>query len=184
MTTLGTKRRGTSQQGDDDVDNKPVYAARFAIPSALAIASAVVMLAGYLVFGARIPGQALAVIGGAYALVLIWAAISLSCRGITIPVGMLGLRLLFASPGRRLLSCQVAVTGSWGSCPYGFKVGDVFHIDQRGALLAPLCQTAFDALEQAATMSPEEGNQSAGCRCPLGDRQLEFSLKFDTVSPA
>jgi hypothetical protein len=165
------------------VGNVRTVVSRFALPSVFLVVAAAVIPAMWLSFDASVPGPALLIIGAALLLAIGWAAISLSFRGVTIPIGMRALSLIYAIGGR-VFPRGVTVSETEGTCPYGFKVGDSFTVDRQGRLSKPICSTAAEALEKASTERLPRENAIVGCTCPMGRIGLTFHMDPSINGPA
>lgn len=67
-----------------------------------------------------------------------------------------------------------------GECVFNYSSGQIWTIDQRGALNRPLCRPAMMALRRVTTApaAPEPlGETLLNCACPLRKAQVEFRLQ-------
>jgi len=65
-----------------------------------------------------------------------------------------------------------------GVCPLGFRPGKTWSVERDGHLLHPLCRPAVEAISKALLEFDEEDIEAGiSCRCPLGDRNMVFSVE-------
>lgn len=70
----------------------------------------------------------------------------------------------------------IGVAGATGVCPLGYRPGCTWALDRGGHLTPQLCLPAVAALGRALSgLAAGDGEARAVCRCPLGDRAVEFS---------
>jgi uncharacterized repeat protein (TIGR04076 family) len=65
-----------------------------------------------------------------------------------------------------------------GVCPLGFRPGKTWSVERDGHMSHPLCRPAVEAISQALWEFNEEAMEAGiSCRCPLGDRNMVFSVE-------
>lgn len=160
-----------------------------AFPLSTAIGIPVVIIAVWLALRDQLPMQALAVMGGAYAMGLAWAFMSIAQRGqeasarplaVASPEGVPGLELVDTMPVPPIPRA-ITVIGAVGVCPRGLKVGDQLDVNAQGRPSAPLCRAAVDALRPLLIdgYTGDDPEARVRCVCPLAGHRLTF-----VVSPA
>ena len=156
-------------------------------PVATALGFPVVIISGKLIVGGALPAQALAVMFGAYAMGLVWAALGMTLAEEGAGTDYATASARSAEPGLELLytvpvppiPCTVAVMSAVGVCPRGMKVGDRLDVAFDGRLSSPLCRTAGYALGPLLmkVSEGENGDTQTCCQCPLAGRQLTFAAR-------
>ncbi len=158
------------------------------------IAFAVIIVGAQILLGDGLPPQALAVMGGAGAMALVWGVMLMAAERKEIrsqsaapvltdtPVSLLlettSLDMLHAMPAPSV-PINVAVTNAVGVCPRGLTVGDTVSINASGHLARPLCRTAVEAL-QASLLAPEAApdlDRRVSCFCPVAGPGLTFAVR-------
>ncbi|MCH8206702.1 MAG: hypothetical protein IH956_06820 [Chloroflexi bacterium] len=159
----------------------------FVFPVATALGFPVIIIGGKLILGDALPLQAMAVMFGAYALALVWAAMGMTFVdegapanhevASAAPAQTPGLELLYTVP-LQMAPATVGVVGAAGSCPWGLVVGDRLEVDALGRLSRPLCKTAVEALSAALRRSTpgSDFNAHVSCRCPLAGGHRTFEV--------
>ena len=161
------------------VDLTALGAVVVGIPAVLALA--------LLAPGGGPPKEAVTVILGAFLMGLVWFTLSLTEATVqrqsrvakitplesTAPLELAySVPLVLGTP----MPVAVNVVGAIGACPQGYRVGSVLNVDPSGALSAPLCRSAAQALGAACQGLGGPGDETqVSCRCPLGDRSLTFA---------
>jgi hypothetical protein len=158
------------------------------------IAFAVIIVGALVLLGDGLPAQALAVMGGAGAMALVWgimlmaterrearsqsAAPVLTDTPVSLLLETTSLEMLQAMPAPSV-PITVAVTNAVGVCPRGLTVGDTVSINARGHLTRPLCRTAVEAL-QASLLDPKvarDFDRRVSCYCPVAGPGLTFAVR-------
>ena len=79
----------------------------------------------------------------------------------------------------------IRVVGAQGVCALGFRPGLTWAVDRQGQLSSPLCRPAVAALGELLQGQQSNGHALAtACRCPLGDRSVEFEVLRPQREPA
>lgn len=158
------------------------------------IAFAVIIVGSLIILRDGLPPQALAVMGGAGAMALVWgimlmaaerkevriqsAAPVLKEAHVSVLLKATSLEMLHAMPPPSV-PITVAVTNAVGVCPRGLTVGDTVSIDARGHLARPLCRTAVEALQESL-LAPSEArdfDRRVSCYCPVAGPGLTFAVR-------
>ncbi len=158
------------------------------------IAFAVIIVGALVILGDGLPPQALAVMGGAGAMALVWGIMLMAAERKEVrrqsaapvlteaPVSVLleatSLEMLQAMPAPSV-PITVSVTIAIGVCPRGLTVGDRVSIDASGHLARPVCRTAVEALQESL-LTPMEARDSdplVSCRCPIAGPGLTFAVR-------
>ncbi len=158
------------------------------------IAFAVIIVGALVLLRDGLPPQALAVMGGAGAMALVWgimlmaaerkesrspsAAPVLTEAPVSVLLETTSLEMLQAMPAPTV-PITVAVTNAVGVCPRGLTVGDTVSINARGHLSRSLCRTAVEALRESAlaTIEARDFDRAVSCRCPVAGPGLTFALR-------
>ena len=74
-------------------------------------------------------------------------------------------------------SASVRVVAERGSCPLGFRVGQVFSVDPQGDILPSVCRGAFLALEPALRGMGNAEAWQVCCDCPIKNARLTFLVR-------
>ena len=83
---------------------------------------------------------------------------------------------LFTTPNGRATIGVIRSVG--GVCSLGIKTGKTWNVDRDGHLSRPLCRPAVDSISRALRVLDEEELEAGVlCRCPLGDRNVVFSVE-------
>jgi len=70
------------------------------------------------------------------------------------------------------------IYGPLGIAALGFRPGKTWSVERDGHLLHPLCRPAVEAISKALWEFDEEDMEAGiSCRCPLGDRNMVFSVE-------
>ncbi len=158
------------------------------------IAFAVIIVGALVILRDDLPPQALAVMGGAGAMALVWGIMLMAAERKEIrsrsaaPVFTeASLSLLLETTSLEMLQSMpapsvpitVAVTNAVGVCPRGLTVGDTVSIDARGHLSRPLCRTAVEALQEAllAPIAAPDLDRLVSCHCPVAGPGLTFAVR-------
>ncbi len=72
---------------------------------------------------------------------------------------------------------QVRVVAERGSCPLGFRPGQVFAVDPQGDILPSVCRGAFTALEPALRGVSDGQPWQVCCDCPIKNARLTFLVR-------
>ena len=162
-----------------------------AVPLAVALALPSTIVGALFILGDGVPGQAIVVIGGAYAMAVVWTGVGRIYAGqearlgkAQMAVAQPRLRFASASPGLDLAYTvplvtaprSVRVVGEVGVCPRGLKLGDTIAVDSKGALSSPLCRVAAGALGPVLSGGGDESLVS--CVCPMAGRHLTFAAEL------
>ena len=158
------------------------------------IAFAVIIVCALVLLRDGLPPLALAVMGGAGAMALVWGIMLMAAERREIrsqgaapvlteaPVSVLlettALEMLRAMSAPSV-PITVAVTSAVGVCPRGLSVGDTVSISRRGHLGRPLCRTAVEALQESL-LTPIEARDFdplVSCRCPVAGPGLTFAVR-------
>ena len=158
------------------------------------IAFAVIIVGALVLLRDGLPPLALAVMGGAGAMALVWGIMLMAAERQEIgsqgaapvlteaPVSALlettALEMLRAMPAPSA-PITVAVTNAVGVCPRGLTVGDTVKISARGHLGRPLCRTAVEALQESllAPMEARDFDRLVSCHCPVAGPGLTFAMR-------
>ncbi len=159
------------------------------------IAFAVIIVGAMVLLRDGLPPQALAVMGGAGAMALVWGIMLMAAERKEVrsqraapvlteaPVSALlettSLEMLQAMPAPSV-PITVAVTDAVGVCPRGLTVGDTVSINARGHLARPLCRTAVEALQEAllAPIAAPDLDRLVSCHCPVAGPWLTFAVRL------
>ncbi len=158
------------------------------------IAFAVIIVGALVILRDGLPPQALAVMGGAGAMALVWGIMLMAAErkevrsqsaapALTevLVSGLLettSLEMLQSMPAPSV-PITVAVTNAVGVCPRGLTVGDTVSIDARGRLTRPLCRTAVEALQGSlrAPIEARDFDRRVSCHCPVAGPGLTFAVR-------
>lgn len=157
-------------------------------------AFAVIIVGALVILRGGLPPQALAVMGGAGAMALVWGIMLMAAerkevrsqRAAPVLTDALGsvllettsLEMLQAMPAPSV-PITAAVTAAVGVCPRGLTIGDSVSINARGHLTRPLCRTAVEAL-QGSLLAPIEArdfDRRVSCYCPIAGSGLTFAVR-------
>jgi hypothetical protein len=102
---------------------------------------------------------------------------------VAVAIGLVTLGTFVTSPAEtrvmrlpaRVRPLVLRVVGVRGGCPKGLQLGDTWRI-QTGAM-PNLCSPALTAVSSLLEQSPESGEATAACHCPLGDYAVTFAGK-------
>jgi len=77
-----------------------------------------------------------------------------------------------------LTPVSVRVQSREGGCAWDYRTGHTWAIDREGRVTPQLCQAAVVALGSVlkSQSSRAQGQATAPCRCPLGQRQVVFAI--------
>ena len=158
------------------------------------IAFAIIIVGASVLLRDGLPPQALAVMGVAGAMALVWGIMLMAAERKEIrsqsaapvltkaPVSVLlettALEMLRAMPAPSA-PITVAVTNAVGVCPRGLSVGDTVSISAGGHLGRPLCRTAVEALQESL-LAPTEApdfDLLVSCHCPVAGPGLTFAVR-------